>query len=150
MRKRLSVLVSAADRHIMITKGALPNVLSVCATADTGARVADSRLPSSRIGFTSKFDEFSIQGFRTVGLAYRDLGTSARISKDRRNGYDVPGISCVCRSAEGRNRGHARAVARSRHLAQDHHRGQPFGGKRSAARWGCRRLTSSPVRIFAK
>ena len=80
VRKRLSVLVSAADRHIMITKGALPNVLSVCATADTsqGGRLEMAKV-SDRVH--KQADELSIKGFRTVGLAYRDLGRSARISK---------------------------------------------------------------------
>src|SRR5512136_2744246 len=36
LRKRLSVLVSHEDTHLMVTKGALPNVLAVCSSAEAG------------------------------------------------------------------------------------------------------------------
>ena len=35
MRKRLSILVSQGDRRLLVTKGALENVLEVCSTAET-------------------------------------------------------------------------------------------------------------------
>src|SRR5580765_333660 len=37
VRKRLSILVAHDDTHLMVTKGALANVLAVCSTAQTGA-----------------------------------------------------------------------------------------------------------------
>src|SRR6185295_4294691 len=37
LRKRLSILVAHGDIHLMVTKGALQNVLAVCSTAETGA-----------------------------------------------------------------------------------------------------------------
>jgi Mg2+-importing ATPase len=37
LRKRLSVLVAHGDTHLMVTKGALQNVLAVCSAAETGA-----------------------------------------------------------------------------------------------------------------
>src|SRR3989449_4025679 len=36
LRKRLSILVSHADAHLMVTKGALRNVLAVCSGVETG------------------------------------------------------------------------------------------------------------------
>jgi P-type Mg2+ transporter len=35
LRKRLSILVSLGDTHLMVTKGALQNVLDVCSSAET-------------------------------------------------------------------------------------------------------------------
>ena len=35
VRKRLSILVAHDDTHLMVTKGALPNVLAVCSAAKT-------------------------------------------------------------------------------------------------------------------
>ena len=36
LRKRLSILVSHSDTHLMVTKGALRNVLDVCSGVETG------------------------------------------------------------------------------------------------------------------
>ncbi|MCE5186507.1 MAG: magnesium-translocating P-type ATPase [Planctomycetaceae bacterium] len=77
IRKRLSVLVSEGPRRIIITKGALTNVLELCTTAE----LADgSLIPLSdlRTGITNQFEEMSRRGFRVLAVAYRDFkGTSA-------------------------------------------------------------------------
>src|SRR6266568_8540200 len=36
LRKRLSILVAHGDMHLMVTKGALQNVLDACSRAETG------------------------------------------------------------------------------------------------------------------
>src|SRR5439155_23000866 len=36
LRKRLSILISHADTHLMVTKGALRNVLAICSGVETG------------------------------------------------------------------------------------------------------------------
>jgi P-type Mg2+ transporter len=80
LRKRLSILVAHGDTHLMVTKGALQNVLAVCSTAETvtGALV-DIGLVRDRI--QRHFEEFSRKGFRTLGIAYNNMGTESLMSK---------------------------------------------------------------------
>ncbi|MDQ2800788.1 MAG: magnesium-translocating P-type ATPase [Armatimonadota bacterium] len=81
VRKRLSVLVTDGGTHLMVTKGALANVLEVCQTAETatGETVA---LDPLRAQIQAQYEAFSSQGCRTLGIAYRALGTETQIGKD--------------------------------------------------------------------
>jgi Mg2+-importing ATPase len=80
-RKRLSVLVQKDDAHWLITKGAVPNVLEACSTVQT-ADGAVTNLQSEREVIEQRFQEFGGQGFRVLGVAYRDVGTETRITKN--------------------------------------------------------------------
>jgi Mg2+-importing ATPase len=81
LRKRLSIVVSSSDRHLMITKGALSNVLAVCSAAETrNGTVVD--IARSRESIERHFQTFSSQGFRTLGIAYKDLGAQSLVHKD--------------------------------------------------------------------
>jgi Mg2+-importing ATPase len=81
VRKRLSVLVAAGAEHIMVTKGALTNVLAVCSSAEThDGAVTDIALVQQQI--QQHFEELSRRGFRTLGVAYRNLGSSPSITKE--------------------------------------------------------------------
>jgi len=81
VRKRLSILVATPSTHRLIAKGAVEQVLGVCATtedSDGTLAVIDERLETIR----SLYQDFNRQGFRTLGLAYRDMGSSTHIGKD--------------------------------------------------------------------
>ena len=80
VRKRLSVLASYGDRHLMLTKGALTNVLSACSTAEKpdGTVVDVGGVQQKIIDY---FEDQSSRGYRVLGLAYRDLGTESAITK---------------------------------------------------------------------
>jgi Mg2+-importing ATPase len=80
IRKRLTVLVSHGDTHLMLTKGALENVLAACASADTagGTTVA---IDEVRERIHDQFAALSAQGFRTLGVAYRDVGQTSRVTR---------------------------------------------------------------------
>ena len=80
LRKRLSVLVSHEDTHLMVTKGALPNVLAVCSSAEAGGGTL-VEIAAVRERIQRRFEEFSTQGFRTLGVAYRNMGVGSAISK---------------------------------------------------------------------
>ena len=81
VRKRLSILVLHDDTHIMITKGALQNVLAVCSKAETsGGEIVNIDGVSKKI--RQRFEELSSQGLRTIGLACRDVGSASQITKD--------------------------------------------------------------------
>ena len=80
VRKRLSILVSKDNVHIMTTKGAVPNVLDACAQAETsngGVQIADVREKIQQ-----RFEDLSRQGFRLLGVAYKNV-LADRISKDQ-------------------------------------------------------------------
>jgi P-type Mg2+ transporter len=91
VRKRLSVLVADGDRHLMVTKGALANVLEVCSSAQTGPdTTADIAAVRERIDRCYK--DLSGQGFRTLGVAYRDLGPAERITREQEAGMVFSGL----------------------------------------------------------
>ena len=81
VRKRLSILVFQGDLHMMITKGALQNVLAVCSKAETsGGEIVNIDRVSKEI--QQRFEELSSQGLRTIGVACRDIGSASQITKD--------------------------------------------------------------------
>ena len=65
----------------MVTKGALFNVLEVCTTVETAAGVVVP-LDPLRPGIQSQFEALSSQGYRTLGVAFRDLGAETKLGKD--------------------------------------------------------------------
>ncbi len=80
LRKRLSILIAHDDTHLMVTKGALENVLAVCSAAETGAgTLVDIAVVRDQI--QQHFEEFSSKGFRTLGVAYKNMGSASLISK---------------------------------------------------------------------
>ncbi len=82
VRKRLSILVANGDRRFMVTKGALRNILEVCASAEAAnGQVVD--IASVREQIQKHFEDFSGKGFRTLGIAYRDLGSESTITPDQ-------------------------------------------------------------------
>jgi P-type Mg2+ transporter len=80
LRKRLSISVTQGDTHLMITKGALTNILDVCSTAETkdGSIVA---IASMRDRIQQHFEAFSNHGFRTLGIAYKKISVESPINK---------------------------------------------------------------------
>lgn len=85
VRKRLSILVSKDGTNLMITKGALPNILEICslAEAEPGKTVEIFDL-KERI--EQQFEEFSEKGLRTLGVAYRQMDQQEKIKKEQETG----------------------------------------------------------------
>lgn len=81
LRKRLSILVSHDNSHLMVTKGALMNVLAVCTTAEPEAGKIVP-LDTVRDRIQQQFEAFSGKGFRTLGVAYKNRGSETRIGKE--------------------------------------------------------------------
>ncbi len=91
LRKRLSILVAHDETHLMVTKGALANVLAVCTSADAGGgTLVDIAARRDRI--QQHFEAFSHQGYRTLGVAYKNMGAESRISKDHEAGLTFLGF----------------------------------------------------------
>jgi len=81
LRKRLSISVKQGDEYTLVTKGALTNILEVCSMVETkeGTVVAIKTMQKQ---IEKNFEEFSNQGFRTLGIAYKKLPSASLISKD--------------------------------------------------------------------
>ncbi len=91
IRKRLSILVSKDDAHLMVTKGALPNVLAVCSSAETlDGMIVDIAAVWEQI--QQRFEEFSSKGFRTLGVAYKNVGSDSLMSKNHEAGMTFLGF----------------------------------------------------------
>jgi P-type Mg2+ transporter len=81
VRKRLSVLVQKDGIHLLITKGAVPNVLEVCSTVQTAdGTIVD--LNAERDAIQRRFQEYGSTGFRALAVAFRTVGAEERIDKD--------------------------------------------------------------------
>ena len=79
IRKQLSVVVEAAGKRIMITKGAVMNVLQCCTQVEVNNTVEDIASFKEDIG--RQFTLFSEQGLRTIAVAYKDLNQGSIITK---------------------------------------------------------------------
>ncbi len=66
-RRRLSVLAQVGEQLTLITKGAVPEVLSVCTRAEVGGRSVE--LDQIRTSVTTLFERLSAEGFRVLALA---------------------------------------------------------------------------------
>jgi len=82
IRKRLSILISKGDTHLMVTKGALSNVLAVCSSAEIAeGRIVDIVTVKGQV--QQHFEEFSRKGFRTLGVAYKDAVSDTVITREQ-------------------------------------------------------------------
>ena len=80
LRKRLSIYVTQGDAHLMVTKGALDNILEVCSKVETKeGNIVD--IASTKDKIQKHFEEFSNNGFRTLGIAYKNLPEDMPINK---------------------------------------------------------------------
>jgi P-type Mg2+ transporter len=80
IRKRLTILTEIDKQTIMITKGALQNILDVCQFVDTGAATPVA-LNDYRAAIQQTFEDLSTKGFRTLGLATKDTKGKRIIDK---------------------------------------------------------------------
>ena len=81
IRKRLTILVAKEGLHLMVTKGALQTVLDISSKAEReDGTVVD--ISEARDGLLKLYDQLSAQGFRTLGVAYRDMDVTSHITKD--------------------------------------------------------------------
>jgi P-type Mg2+ transporter len=69
-RKRLSILFSNNNSQLIITKGALKNILDVCATVEnTPGEIVD--ITRERQQLQQQAEDLGSKGFRVLGVAYR-------------------------------------------------------------------------------
>ncbi len=81
-RKRLSIRIDAGDRQLIVTKGALQNVLDICSHAES----ADGQvieLTSLKEQIQQQFEQYSSQGLRTLGVAVREANSLPELTKEQ-------------------------------------------------------------------
>ncbi len=75
----------------MVTKGALANILDVCSFAETNEGTI-IEIASVRDQIQKHFTELSNQGFRTLGIAYKNMPSEALINKSDETGMTFLGF----------------------------------------------------------
>ncbi|WEK20621.1 MAG: magnesium-translocating P-type ATPase [Candidatus Pedobacter colombiensis] len=81
IRKRLTLLVSSDTGPQMITKGAVSQVTEVCSYAED----ADGKLVSiteAKAGIQQTYEVLSAKGYRTLGVAYKNLDNKGPIHRE--------------------------------------------------------------------
>jgi len=90
-RKRLSVLADHDGRALLITKGALRNVLDVCTMSEqsdgTTIPLAEARAEIER-----RYVALSAEGYRTLGVAVREIGSAGPIDRDSEHDMTFLGL----------------------------------------------------------
>lgn len=91
IRKRLSILLAKDKTNLMITKGALANVVAVCSSAEIPAagivNIARVQDQIQRL-----FEMYSNRGDRVLGIAYRLMGEQTIITKESETGMIFLGL----------------------------------------------------------
>ncbi|MEH1918783.1 magnesium-translocating P-type ATPase [Nostoc sp.] len=83
-RKRLSILFKKESTHLIITKGALKNILDVCSTVETGEGKAIA-IADQRQKLHQQAQDLGSKGFRALGVAYRDFNQDSFSKDDETN-----------------------------------------------------------------
>lgn len=81
LRKRLSIVVNNGKEDLMITKGALSEILAVCDRAEKpGGDIVS--IAEVRSGIMQEFETQSANGFRAIGVAWKNVTGDPVINKD--------------------------------------------------------------------
>jgi Mg2+-importing ATPase len=91
IRKRLSILVSKDNANLMVTKGALQNVLDVCTSVETSEETT-VQITGVEKQIQQRFEDLSSMGFRVLGIAYRNIQPDKLITKDSEAGMTFLGF----------------------------------------------------------
>ncbi len=102
-RKRLSMLISDSGASVLITKGALINVLAVCTHVENSDGTLTD-IDEVRQSIQQRYEAFSAQGLRTLGVAYKPLTEEQGPVKDEEKNmrflgfltlFDPPKANCA-------------------------------------------------------
>ena len=91
LRKRLSVLLQNNEQHLLISKGALRQMVEICSYAE----LSDGRrVPLTEVAeeIERHWSAFSKEGHRVLGVAYRDCAKRTRITHDDESGMTFLGF----------------------------------------------------------
>ena len=71
IRKRLTVAVQSKEERFFITKGAFKNILEVCSSFETESGSIEIISDESRTNLQNRFIGYSEEGYRVLGLSYK-------------------------------------------------------------------------------
>ena len=120
VRKRLSVLVADHDQTLLVTKGAVDNVLAVCDAAE----MADGSvvpLAACAEEIQAHYLDFGSQGLRTLGVAYRRMDGCVHAGKEAEQGMVFAGFLVLQDLPKAHIGETIACAARAGSLAQDDH-----------------------------
>ena len=89
-RKRLTVQVANIDETFAITKGALNVILDICDKVEIGNEIND--IAAFRKQIEDQYEQLSSSGFRTLGVAYKSIDKSHKVTKEDEEGMIFLGI----------------------------------------------------------
>ena len=81
IRKRLSVLVQKENDIVLISKGAVPNVLKACSFVELSNKEIEP-LSKNITQIQNYFKELSDKGFRILGVSYKKMDSNIHITND--------------------------------------------------------------------
>lgn len=96
-RKRLSVLAEHDGRVVLITKGALRNILDVC-TLSEQADGTVIPIEEARAQIERRYMALSADGYRTLGVAVREIESPGPIDRDSEHGMTFLGLLALADS----------------------------------------------------
>ena len=80
IRKRLSIQIKHNDQNVLITKGALQNVLSICSHTDIENKIESVQQYKETIN--KLYNDRSADGFRVLGIAYKILNKDEKLTRE--------------------------------------------------------------------
>jgi Mg2+-importing ATPase len=75
IRKRLSVAIQHNEQRFFVTKGAFKNILEVCSSLEIECGKTQILTDESRKDLENKFVTYSQEGYRVLGLSYKQMQT---------------------------------------------------------------------------
>ena len=81
-RKRLSIVVTENNKHIMITKGAVNNVLSVCMKVESTGNEIQAINDAIKKSLQTQYENLGRQGYRVIAICYKDVSDDPVINKE--------------------------------------------------------------------
>lgn len=91
IRKRLTIQVVQDDRSLAITKGALNAVLAICSQMEIGGTVVPINAENKTL-LLSHYQQLSAAGYRTLGLACKDIPAGSQITREGECGMTFLGF----------------------------------------------------------
>ena len=131
-RKRLSVIVGHGDEHILITKGEAEGVFAVCTSVSLGGAVQPFD-ESRRAEAEETFKKLSADGYRTLGVAVRNVDKQDAYSVTDEQDMTLVGFRRVSGSAQGRGSFGPGIAQTKRDIRGHHDRRQPICNAESGA-----------------
>lgn len=90
IRKRLSIVTKTEGKSIMITKGAVMNVLQCCTNIEVNNSAKD--ISQFKEDIWRQFTMLSKQGLRTIAVAYKDMNEKEIVKKEDEAGMTFLGF----------------------------------------------------------